>query len=67
MGLAGWGAMIGGWLRAGTIQFPGFRRIKECKCMVILRDFLLIVDYLGWCHIMTPVELSAPTSLLGLA
>ena len=32
-----------------------FGEIKECKCMVILRDFpATVVHCLGWCNIMTP-------------
>ena len=46
--------------RTGIIKLPIFRGIKQCKCMVVLRDFPLIVPCLGWCHVMTPVEQGNP-------
>ena len=43
----------------GVIKLPilvGIKQCKQCKSMVIFRDFpKIIVHCLGWCHITTPV------------
>ncbi len=45
--------MICAWLGTGIIKLPNFGGMKQCKSLVNLMDFTLIVHCLGWFHIMT--------------